>query len=454
MDWIREAQEVLATCSVTFEGTRPLAEFLAQTVLSQLDLEFSLQEGDNPRDVNLLAWKPGKKNLPALLLTSHLDTVPPGDPTLWTKTAGNPFSATREGDRLYGLGSADAKLDWLAKAEAVSRFCGTPFLRPLLFAGTYGEERGLVGARQLLARPPFPLGFVFAGEPTELKLVHAHKGLTVWRLYLKAPETHACPGQGQTLRVLGRSAHSATPGLGENALRKALQRLEAFPHLIPLSLHGGDTVNKVPAECELRVLDLQGPPQETLTPLHPNMVAFLRAFLEGLEELPRAFSEARPEFSPPTLTWNPAVLHAEGREATLLFDVRPLPGQGTEALGLWLQGLLRRLLASYPSLHATLKLQRSNPPLWTPLDSEIVRGALQALARVGLPLETGTKAGCTEAGLYGEAGVSALVFGAGKAGGNIHAPNEWVSLSQLQKSADFYAALIETFCCSDSFPHP
>jgi acetylornithine deacetylase/succinyl-diaminopimelate desuccinylase-like protein len=76
------------------------------------------------------------------------------------------------------------------------------------------------------------------------------------------------------------------------------------------------------------------------------------------------------------------------------------------------------------------------------------------MAEIGLPLEVATKTGCTEAGLYGERGIPAVVFSAGMAGGNIHAPNEWTSLSQLQRSVDFYAAIIEAFCCADSFLHP
>ncbi|EQD59827.1 succinyl-diaminopimelate desuccinylase / N-acetylornithine deacetylase, partial [mine drainage metagenome] len=39
-----------------------------------------------------------------LWLISHIDTVPEGDKTLWTK---EPFAATIEGDKIYGRGSSD-----------------------------------------------------------------------------------------------------------------------------------------------------------------------------------------------------------------------------------------------------------------------------------------------------------------------------------------------------------
>ena len=36
---------------------------------------------------------------------------------------------------LYGLGRADAKLGWLAKAAAIERLHGQAFIRPLVFTG-------------------------------------------------------------------------------------------------------------------------------------------------------------------------------------------------------------------------------------------------------------------------------------------------------------------------------
>src|SRR6266849_518416 len=53
-----------------------------------------------------------------LLLVTHLDTVDPGPPEFWTETGGNPFALTQKGHRLFGLGSADTKLDALCKLFA------------------------------------------------------------------------------------------------------------------------------------------------------------------------------------------------------------------------------------------------------------------------------------------------------------------------------------------------
>lgn len=452
MDLISLAQHMIATNSVTTQGTRTLGEFLARTVVPELDVSVTWQEGETAADANLIAYKPGSTSLPALLLTSHLDTVPPGDPTLWTKTHGDPFAPAIEGDRLYGLGSADAKLDWLAKAAAIARFRDRPFVRPLLFTGTYGEERGLVGARRLLSNPPCPIGYAFVGEPCELKLVHAHKGIIVCALHLSGHVLTPHPGTTRTLVVAGRSAHSSTPARGENAILKALQELQHAPHLVPLSLHGGDAVNKVPAHCEITVLEPSSAGSELSSPLDPAIVAALTAFTTGLSAAVAEFSDADAIFSPPTLTVNVGQIHAEKDAADLLFDLRPLPGQNVDLLLTRLSDLASHLSATAP-LTATLTVRRRNPAFFTPYDAAILTAGLRVLARVGLPLEVAAKAGCTEAGLYGERGIPALVYGAGVAGGNIHAPNESTSLSQLERSVDFYAGVIEAFCLADSVPH-
>lgn len=451
MDLIPLAQQVIATNSVTTQGTRPLAEFLARTVLPALDMAVSWQPGETAADANLIADKPGSAALPALLLTSHLDTVPPGDLTLWTKTHGDPFAPIIEGDRLYGLGSADAKLDWLAKAAAIARFRGRPFIRPLLFTGTYGEERGLVGARRLLADPPCPIGYAFVGEPSELKLVHTHKGLIVCALRLTGNAVAPRSGRARTLVVTGRSAHSSTPARGENAIVKALAELSRSPHLTPLSLQGGDAVNKVPARCEVILLEADPAGAASYMPLDPAIVAALATFTTGLAATVAEFSDADPEFSPPTLTVNVGEIHAENGAASLLFDLRPLPGQDVDRLISRLHDLAARV-GEAAALMATLEVRRRNPAFFTPYDAAILTTGLAVLARVGLPLETAAKAGCTEAGLYGERGIPALVCGAGVAGGNIHAPNEWTALSQLERSVDVYAGVIAAFCLADPVP--
>jgi acetylornithine deacetylase/succinyl-diaminopimelate desuccinylase-like protein len=56
------------------------------------------------------------------------------------------------------------------------------------------------------------------------------------------------------------------------------------------------------------------------------------------------------------------------------------------------------------------------------------------------------KAGCSEAGLYSRLGIPSVVIGPGKATGNIHQPNESISVKQLKRGIRFYQEFIRRVC--------
>jgi acetylornithine deacetylase/succinyl-diaminopimelate desuccinylase-like protein len=92
-----------------------------------------------------------------------------------------------------------------------------------------------------------------------------------------------------------------------------------------------------------------------------------------------------------------------------------------------------------------VRFERDDPPL-PPAPASLINPALAAMAAAGLPQTVATEAGCTEAGLYASNGIPAVVFGAGRARGNIHAPNEWTSVTELERATAFYAAFVRSFC--------
>jgi acetylornithine deacetylase/succinyl-diaminopimelate desuccinylase-like protein len=77
------------------------------------------------------------------------------------------------------------------------------------------------------------------------------------------------------------------------------------------------------------------------------------------------------------------------------------------------------------------------------LAGETVELAMAALAAADLPLETGVKAGCTEAGVYASAGINPVVFGPGPSTGVIHAPNEYNLASEVEGAVRFYRELLQ-----------
>jgi acetylornithine deacetylase len=142
---------------------------------------------------NLWATAPSEPN-PAIVLSTHMDVVPPFVPSSETD------------DRIFGRGSCDAKGIIAAQIGAAEKLKADGIHVGLLFL--VGEERDSQGA-QVANQQPRGAKFLINGEPTENKLALASKG---------------------TLRVElvaeGKMAHSAYPELGESAIEKLLDALE------------------------------------------------------------------------------------------------------------------------------------------------------------------------------------------------------------------------------------
>lgn len=133
---------------------------------------------------------------PAVTLSTHMDTVPP-------------FVASREDDNyIYGRGACDAKgiiAAMVAAAEIVAEAGTRNFA--LLFV--VGEERNSAGA-DAAVRAPRGSRYLIDGEPTESKVALGSKGMLRYEITAR-----------------GKMAHSAYPELGESAIEKMLDALEA-----------------------------------------------------------------------------------------------------------------------------------------------------------------------------------------------------------------------------------
>ena len=163
---------------------------------------------------NLLAHPKGHRQTP-LLLTSHIDTVPPF----------YPFHIARDGE-LWGRGAVDAKAcaaTQLFAAQSLLRSKSIP-TDSVSHLFVVGEE---VGGDGMMAANSLGLHWetVIFGEPTELKLASGHKGILIF-----------------TVKAHGKAAHSGYPWLGASAtgmLVRALAALQAME--LPSSQKYGDS---------------------------------------------------------------------------------------------------------------------------------------------------------------------------------------------------------------------
>jgi acetylornithine deacetylase len=202
-------------------------------------------EGDR---FNVYATAPEEPH-PAVVFSTHMDTVPPFIPS------------SEDDTRIYGRGSCDAKGIIAAQIAAAEHLRRDGIHAGLLFV--VGEERDSLGAKvaneYAASQPAHACKYLVNGEPTENRLALASKG---------------------TLRVevtaAGRMAHSAYPELGESAIDKliaALTRLRAMPlpsdaEIGPCTLNiglieGGRAPNVIPDYAHADLLyRLIGPSQD------------------------------------------------------------------------------------------------------------------------------------------------------------------------------------------------
>ncbi len=186
-----------------------------------------------------LHWSEG---MPVLLFNSHVDTVRAGKG--WTY---DPFAATVEEDRLTGLGSNDAGASVVALLGAFRYFHESENLAyNLIFCASAEEEIsgefGVASVLDQLGR----IDLAIVGEPTQMHIAIAEKGLIVLDCEAK-----------------GRAGHAAR-NEGENAIYKAIKDIQIleqykFPLESPLlgpvkmtvtQIQAGNQHNVVPDSCK------------------------------------------------------------------------------------------------------------------------------------------------------------------------------------------------------------
>lgn len=203
------------------------------------------------------AFRPGDQEF---LLQTHLDTVEAGNFSLWKKNDFNPFDATIIDGKIYGLGSAEAKLDFLCKLEALKKFKNQKFskMKPVL-VGTFGEESGMQGALKLIRKNKINAKYALIGEPSNLQIIHAAKGFATVEIRIpfseeekkyKLVKNESEQTSTQSKIFSGKSTHSSTPHLGDNAINKMLDYLQKLPeNLVIIDIDGGTRFNTVPNQA-------------------------------------------------------------------------------------------------------------------------------------------------------------------------------------------------------------
>lgn len=315
-----------------------------------------------------------------VILSGHTDVVPVAGQA-WDS---DPFRLAERDARFFGRGSADMKgfiaLVLALLPEAARRKLSVP----LHLAFTHDEETGCFGAPALIRALPSGVArpiLAIIGEPTSMQVANAQKSCWFFRT-----------------RVSGREGHSSAPERGVNAITAAAEIIRE--------------IERLAAEARARARPESGfdPPNTTL--------------------------------SVGTIAGGTAV-NIIARDCVFDWDLRALPDEDAAALKARIDrfveaDLLPRMRAACAEAAIETETIVGVPPLVA-----VDGSPAEALARRLTGANTTTTVSfASEAGLYQQAGIPAIVCGPGSID-VAHKPNEYITGAELAAGQAFLDRLLD-----------
>lgn len=201
-----------------------------------------------------------ERGCPTILLNAHIDTVRPA-----AGYSRDPFEPTIDGDIVYGLGSNDDLGSLIALLAAYQHITSQPltsYTLPLtsigspariIFSATAEEEVSGRGGIEMILPELGKMDLVIVGEPTQMQMAVAEKGLMVLDCTAHGKAGHAARNEGvnalykaiDDINIL-RNYHfeKVSPFLGEVKLTTTI-------------IEAGQQHNQIPDTCHF-VVDVRG----------------------------------------------------------------------------------------------------------------------------------------------------------------------------------------------------
>ena len=330
------------------------------------------------RKTNLFATI-GPEIAGGIVLSGHTDVVPvDGQP--WTS---NPFELTARGERLFGRGTCDMKGFLAVCLAEVPNFLKAGLKSPIHLALSCDEEVGCKGVRPLIAHMrdhlPKPRA-VIVGEPTSMKVVNAHKSAITF-----------------STEVIGHEAHSSLTHHGVNAILVAGELLSEISRIRADMVAMGDPTNRFdPPYSTVHVGVIEGGTAKNIIPRRC-------AFQWETRLLPTADPDMVPRrFDSFARSLEPAMKSVAPDTGIATERVNAVPGLAPEK--------------DSAAEHLALHLAGAN--------------------------STHAVSYCTEAGLFQQIGIPAVICGPGSIE-QAHKPDEYIDASELRKCEAFMGKLTQ-----------
>ena len=212
-DSLKILSDLIAFKTVSGEDNNSLINYCDE-ILKKLGATSFKTFDDEKKRVNLFATIKSKKTngKKPVILSGHTDVVPVSKS--WST---DPFKATIKDDKLFGRGSCDMK-GFIACTLAYAPIYAKENLnRDIHFSFTFDEETACQGAPLLikeLKNRGINDGICIVGEPTNMKIIDAHKGCYEYTTYFE-----------------GLAGHGSAPEKGVNAVEYATRYISKLMDL-------------------------------------------------------------------------------------------------------------------------------------------------------------------------------------------------------------------------------
>jgi len=322
-----------------------------------------------------------------IVLSAHTDVVPV-EGQAWSR---DPFQAWEDGGRLYGRGAADMKGFAATILSKVPDFLQADLRKPVHIALSYDEETGCDGARRLipemLQHGPRP-DLVIVGEPTSMKVVTGHKGITVLKT-----------------RITGHPVHSSQLHRGVSAISIAAKLIGW--------LDGKTAENRAKADPDC-------PFEPPYTTLHCGTISGGQAH------------------------------NITAPSCEFVTDIRMLPGETPQQwVGAYRNFVETEILPGMKAISALCDVEITELANVPGLGEEDEGQAEMTARRLTGDNARNVVVYATEGGLFQSHGLSTVVCGPGSID-QAHQPDEFIDLEQLDRCASFLDRLVDGMSQFDS----
>ncbi len=232
---IKILTDLISFKTISGRDNSPLIDYCDDILKKNGVSTFRVFDGNKER-VNLFGTIKAKKTngKKSIILSGHTDVVPVSKG--WTT---DPFVATIKGDKLFGRGSCDMKGFIACVLAYVPTLTKINLDRDIHFSFTFDEETACIGAPLLikeLKKRNILDGICIIGEPTNMKIIDAHKGMNEYTIHFE-----------------GLAGHSSQPHKGVNAIEYASKYINKLLELRK------ELIKRAPKDC------IFSPPHSTLS---------------------------------------------------------------------------------------------------------------------------------------------------------------------------------------------